>query len=161
MDDFEVQHCFLCPISFEIGEVVHLEVDKDARKLHMRMHTTGHLIADLIDNHFKSLKAISGNHFPGDGYMKFNSQTADFPEEKEMLNFLNKAIIESKNRNTFSQIVIENGIRKLKIGNSEGVPCGGTHLNDLAEIGDFDLGPIKINRKESTITIKYEVRNSN
>lgn len=156
IDTFEIQHCFLQKPPFEIGQEVDLSIDKNVRALNMRMHTAGHAIADFVQSAFPNLKAIGGNHFPKDGYMKFKVSDSKFPQASELKERIEEAFMKAKEENMPCSIQNDQG-RKLKIGNFEGVPCGGTHLSAVSDIGNLIIGQIKNNNKESTITIKYKV----
>ena len=156
IDEFDIHHCFLEPVPFKIHEIVKLEVNGNSRKLNMRMHTTGHLIAELIEQQFPFLQATGGNHFPGQGYMTFKNKKSDFDDVKQLEAFLTQSIEDRKSRHVPVNIVIEEGTRKLQVESSK-VPCGGTHLSDLSEVGPLKIGPFKVNKKEETITIKYNV----
>ena len=154
-NDFEVEHCFAQPVPFEVGQTVEMRVDAQARKLHARMHTAGHLLAHVVEKAFKELKALGGNHFPGDGYLKFKGAT--LPDEATVLEKVNQALADPKIRELPAHIVEDGGVRKLKIGDFEPVGCGGTHLESLQELGDMKVGPVKVNKKEATVTVKYSV----
>lgn len=159
IDEFEVRHCFANVVPFQIGEEVSLEIDPEVRRVNMRMHTAGHLIAQLVEHRFPFLKATGGNHSPEDGYMRFRNETpTTWPESEEVLSYLREAVQGTEQEHLPAAIVVEEGVRKLKIGNGDGVPCGGTHLTDVADVGEVVLGPLKVNKKESTLTIKYGIK---
>lgn len=156
IDIFEIQHCFSQPVNFVIGQKVKLEIDLDVRKLHMRMHTAGHAIADFVKTAYPNLQPVGGNHFPNDGYMKFKLLNGSFPSAEEVKTTIDNAVEDAVRNNMECQI--ENGdVRKLKIGGFDGVACGGTHLNSIEEIGSLKVGKISNNNKEQTICVKYQV----
>lgn len=156
IDIFDIQHCFSEPVDFEIGQRVQLEIDLDVRKLHMRMHTAGHAIADFVQSAYPNLKAVGGNHFPNDGYMKFKLLNGSFPTAEEVKASLTKSFENAVEAKLPCQIQEEDQ-RKLKIGDFEGVPCGGTHMQSIEEIGSLEIGKITNNNKEQTLCVKYKV----
>lgn len=157
IDQFEIQHCFgEGEALFQVGQEVELKIDWNVRQLNMRMHTAGHAIADFVQSQFENLKASGGNHFPNDGYMKFNVTDGQFPQ----FDLIKKAIEDAFDQASQNEMLCQienNDVRKLKIGSFEGVPCGGTHLSAIREIGTLVIGKITGNNKAQTITVKYSV----
>lgn len=159
INEFEIQHCFSKEHSFKVKDEVELVVDKSLRFLHMKMHTGGHLIAHIVEEIFPELKATGGNHFPEDGYMKFKSKTKELPKE-DLIKDKISTIIEKTISNKVQTSILETneGVRSLKIGEYEAVPCGGTHLTNISYLEGITINGVKCNQKESTVTIKYSIK---
>src|ERR1700738_417584 len=64
LDQFEIIHCFdeNQELNFRDGQEVELIVDAATRKLHARLHTAGHLVAEAVNKNFPDLKGYQGNH---------------------------------------------------------------------------------------------------
>jgi len=116
---------------FKIGNIVELKVDESYRLQCMRSHSTGHLIADVLELNPKfsayQAKASHGNHFPGSEYIKVILN--DQPENLE--NFceeINSGLNELIQQDLAVSIVSKSSeARHIQIGSSKRM-CGGTHL---------------------------------
>src|ERR1700722_366817 len=49
-------------------------VDQDLRLLHARLHTSGHLISNIIESHYPQWQAVKGHHFPDQCYVEFTAK---------------------------------------------------------------------------------------
>lgn len=148
--------------------VAFLEVDSQRRVLNSRYHTAGHLLSAVIEQVYSQAKAIKGNHIPGQAHVEF---TGDFYHEfdKQLIqdkvnNVLQKngsvILYEMQSSSELQQrlsytIPARNIIRMCHIENFAPLPCGGTHVKNLAEIGVISITSIKI--KKNIIKISYEV----
>lgn len=156
INDFSIYHCFTEEPPFNIGDRVTLKVEEEPRRLHMRLHSGGHLIADVINRLFPQLVAKMGNHSPGDSYVKFSCENGNFPKSEDLISQGNAEIQRIIDTNVSAQI-LEEGIRKMQIGDGVPVPCGGTHLNNMADLGKLTITGTKANAREKVLTIKYTV----
>lgn len=160
-DKFAIYHCFAGEQAppFKVGDEVELRIDPTVRQTHARLHTAGHIIADAVNSCYPELVAYQGNHYPDSSYVKFRMQNSLSQENKEEI----KAAVEAKFNAWIShdhkvEAVLEiSGLRQVKVY-QEWTPCGGTHVQNLKELGGMAITEISINRKESTVTVKYVVR---
>lgn len=159
IDQFEILHCFSedSPFNFKEGDEVELIIDAALRQLYSRMHSAGHLLADTIQEIFTIFVPYHGNHDPENGYVKFKvpSETSVNKEEiiEKALPILNRKISEDL---PVKITTIPTGLRAILIGKSV-MPCGGTHVKCLREIGNIIIKDISHNKKENTLTIKYGI----
>jgi alanyl-tRNA synthetase len=161
LDQFEILHCFdeNQALSFKEGDEVELIVDASKRMLYSKMHTAGHLLAETTNSIFPDLEGYHGNHDPKDGYVKFKMLKPEISHDKQ--DIINKvqpcldARIEQGCR--VSVLQLESGLRAIQIGSSSPMPCGGTHIENLKEIGAVEVTDLSINKKDAVITIKYKV----
>lgn len=140
--DFEVSHCFYGQTSFSIGQSVELQIDEKIRRHHMRLHSAGHLIANIIETHFPQIKAIAAHHVPGQARVSFASSIK--PEKKTLTQDL---IVESskliQSRTPVQLFFSEKNERTVQIGKFKAIPCGGTHVHNLDEIGKILIRNVK------------------
>lgn len=53
------------------------------------------------------------------------------------------------------QVLINNGSRRIKIGDYPSVGCGGTHVGNTRELSGLKI--LKIKKKKGKIRVSYEV----
>lgn len=157
---------------FDIHENVFGTVDVDRRLLHSRLHSAGH----LIDMALKSLNLNwipgKGYHFPDGPYVEYEASLNDLDKDKLMHDIettANKFI--SENIKTSFLFVPKEKMhefchhvpnylpegkpsRVVMYGNF-GVPCGGTHVNNLSEIKKIIVR--KISSKGLNIRVGYDI----
>ncbi len=158
IDIFEVLHCFdeHQDLPFKEGDEVELIVDESKRKLFSRMHTAGHLIAETVKELFPTLEAFHGNHDPQNGYVRFKMLSETSYDKKEIMQKLQETLASKVQKDTPVRITkLSDGTRAIQIKQSMG--CGGTHVDNLKEIGPIEIPDLSINAKEKTVTIKYRL----
>lgn len=157
VDLFEILHCFNEEVPFKEGEEVVLSVDKLTRELYSRMHTGGHLLAEVVRMNFPKLEPYHGNHDPKDGYVKFKMVEDVSYDKEEIIRKAQKELVEWLQKD-FPIVVQKNasGMREVKFCDFI-MTCGGTHVNHLNEIGKILIKDVSINTKEKIVTVKYEI----
>ncbi len=159
LDQFSILHCFeekqLLP--FRVGDRVNLEVNPQVRSLYSRMHTAGHLLAEVVHMAFSGLEPFQGNHDPENGYVRFKF-VGDLEACKE--EFL-KTIQPELNRWIAHDCAIQitelsSGLRGIQWDRFV-MACGGTHVNHLIEIGSVEAFDLSINAKDKNVTVKYRL----
>ncbi len=167
----EVRHYTKQQHSFEYDETVSSEINPDKRKLHSRLHTAGHLLSNMMEQHHQGCTPIKGHHFPGEAYVEFkmkkltNELDLDALSQKInqviMTNFALETLFISGNElhqycpNLPYTIPEEEQIRLIRIGNYPFQPCGGTHVNQLNELKAVKL--IKVKIKQDRLKISYDL----
>jgi len=168
--------------SFKEGDIVHLEINKEKRLLHAKLHSAGHLLDIAMANiGLTHLKAGKGYHFPDGAYVEYegtiSSEDRDgirvrLEEESNMIiergSSVDVRMVEYErigelcidipeylSRNQQARIVT---LAKRKDGKQSGCPCGGTHVKDVKEIGSLKIRKIVVKGGKSNSTrISYEV----
>ena len=143
-----------------IGTKVECNVEKERRVLNTRLHSAGHLV-DLV------LKELSidwvpgkGYHFPQGAYIEYSGSLDNLDIEKLKLDIEQEAHeIISRNIETklvFDETKLQNGkpMRTVYYGDF-GIPCGGTHVSNLSEIGNIKIRKIK--KEKDAIRVSYEM----
>ena len=129
------------------GEV-EMQVDKSARRRHSRWHSAGHLIG--YAGEYFGWEPVKAHHWPGEGRITFTprEQDAPMPDAAQL-----SAIIDDwKADNLLRHTEIEAGRRKVRFGDLPAYPCGGTHVKQLAEIGEMQLLGLKMKKGQLVIT---------
>lgn len=167
----EIRHYLDLPIyNIAINSKIKGIVDKNRRILNARFHTAAHLIGNIAEINYPTLKAIKGHSFPGEAYVEFSATENDFCTT-ELQSKINDSI---KNNFQISSFQIdqesfekkfyklpytipgEREFRSIQIGEMPPVPCGGTHLFCLNEIGEVVI--IKAKHKNNLLRVSYEVK---
>jgi Ser-tRNA(Ala) deacylase AlaX len=158
---------------FMQGEDVVCAVDKDRRELHTRIHSGGHVLDMAVNELGYNWTPGKGYHFPQGAYVEYSGDLGD--ESKEALTEkLNQKIAEILSRGITTEIrfVDKEEMAKLcrhvpeylpkdkpsrvVLYGDFGVPCGGTHVAALKDIGRETVRKIKT--QAGTIRISYEVQ---
>lgn len=154
------------------GDKVKLNVDSERRQLHARLHSGGHLV-DMGIYEFKPEWIPSkGYHFPEGPYVEYKGLVTE--EEKEELKskleefFVQKIaqnipvtikFVEKNDLASFCRHVPENipegKPTRIVLFGDFGVPCGGTHINNLFELKKVIIR--KIRQEKDMIRVSYEI----
>lgn len=139
------------------GEVANQEINLEKRKLFARLHSAGHLFANIVNSLYPEIDGTRGNHFPNQSFVVLSKENGKVenltPQQKEEI--LAK-ILEIINQDIPVEILFDvDGNRSIKIGNFKEFPCGGTHVTKTSEIGTFVIRSTK--REKNDIKIGYNV----
>jgi Ser-tRNA(Ala) deacylase AlaX len=146
--------------AFKINQLVNMEIDLEKRKLFAKLHTGGHLIANLMEKEYK-LEGYKGNHFPG-GQAWVVFKGSPMPDkaiaEKKLVTLLEQAIADNLPISiTYPVDSVKGAVRTLQIGHNSTYPCGGTHLKSTKELeGTIVVRNIKIQKGE--MRVGYDVK---
>jgi Ser-tRNA(Ala) deacylase AlaX len=155
-----------------IGKKAKLEVDSRARIENARLHTAGHLISHVFETIDSSLIPIKGYHFPNGAYVEFintsgleGAQLSDAANDKlarDIISDLPVAAalsdfetISELRPNLAPYVPKDKPSRIVTIGTYLPLPCGGTHVATLAELGSVRV--IKIKNQKGNMKVKYEL----
>ncbi|HQS83575.1 MAG TPA: alanyl-tRNA editing protein [Alphaproteobacteria bacterium] len=170
MVDGEVRHYTDQDYGNLSGQQATCIIDAEKRSLHSKLHTSGHLISNIVEELYPVYKALKGHHFPGECYVEFIAKNGfsdpidlDFVSQKisEVISE-NKAIqtkmIASEDLPklvpTFPYCVpAHSSIRIVSIGDFSYQPCGGTHVKTTSELQGLTITKVKI--KNKTLKINY------
>lgn len=143
-------------------------LEKQRRLINARYHTAGHLLSNIVEILNPKLNAIKGHSFPGEAYVAFQGDEAI--DVKELQNAINEAIAKNDKTTIFEidplsfeeqfyklpySIPDNKKFRVMQIGDMSPIPCGGTHLSSVGEIGLMRVNKIK--NKNGILRISYEV----
>lgn len=157
----------------DAGETVSCRVDKERRTLNARIHSAGHLVDKAIAELNLPWKPGKGYHFPNGPYDEYEGSLEGFDKEKlkadierlcnECVNkggktkviFMTKEEMQKvcrytpdfpEEKETRARIVIHDGFY---------MPCGGTPVADVSEIGVVTIRKIK--QEGNKIRVGYDV----
>jgi len=168
----EVRHYTNQSYSHLVGQKGKCSLDQEPRLLHAKLHTSGHLISNIIENLYPCWKATKGHHFPGQCYIEFASKKSDLDNiSLELVHREIEKFIEANSLITVKQISSQSfqeqcpnmtysipsdqPIRVMRIGDFPFSPCGGTHVTSLKELEGLEISKFKI--KNNILKIYYHL----
>jgi Ser-tRNA(Ala) deacylase AlaX len=145
-----------------IDKKIHLKINEQRRINNAKSHTAGHLLANIVEGLASDLKAVKGYHFPEGSYVEFNGKQTKYSND-ELISKLNELLKESIGKKlsiTVSIRIDEAHTEKIKrtvmINGYEGVPCGGTHLNNLDQLSEVSIKKIKFSKGNTQISYNFK-----
>lgn len=153
------------------GEVVTLEVDAELRSLLSRIHSAGHVIDMAVSELGWGWKPGKGFHFPEGAYVEYEGDLEAAGEDRVdvlvrkceeiiardtrvSVSHISRAELEKDPRVEIDTIPAGDEVRVVSYGEFR-IPCGGTHVASLAEVGDVTIRKIK--SKKGMIRVGYDV----
>lgn len=146
--------------TFFIDNEVICRIDEERRKLMSCIHSAGHVIDMAVAVLGLLWRSGRGFHFAEGPYVEYFGSLGDQDKEalKEKIEKECNLFIAQKLPATFAfaeqETVAGKQTRIVAFGHY-GIPCGGTHVQDLSEIGHMVIRALKI--KGDTIRISYAV----
>lgn len=158
----------------EAGTEAHGVIDWDRRYKHMRMHTAQHVLSWVVLNRYNA--STAGNQIHED-YSRIDFEPAEFDEEDiEKIERSANALIqkglevekEFMPREQVEQAVEEgrtnldiipdsiDPLRVVIIGEEDLCPCGGTHVDNIDEIGEINITE-KTTKGQDVERLKFEL----
>lgn len=162
---------------FSAGDSVSGKVNPERRTINTRLHSAGHIIDMAVDSLGLDWIATKGQHYPELSAVEYRGTWE--PERSEDL----KSSIENK-ANEFISRGTENTLKFMPVdemhtvcrhvpenipknkpgrvviyGDDFGIPCGGTHVKNLEQIGSITVPKLK--EKKGVIRVNYSVEGIN
>lgn len=155
-----------------VGKSCQLHLDKSRRMKHAKLHTAGHLIAGIIDSQPGTMRATKGFHFEDGPYVEFEGKPdCDADSLLSSLQAKIDILIAEDQRVTASLVSYDDlkqrcgsvpanlpedkPLRTITIQQLDPVPCGGTHVASLAELGSVSV--LKMKTRKGATKISYRV----
>lgn len=149
-DGNNIWHIFEKPFSFQVGDIVKLELDWNKRLAAMRFHLALHLLAGVFEAVFGK-RAVAGAIKGNQSYLVFKEEISD--------EIINKAI-ELANKDIDNNLKIRSywdekreGFRWTQVGEYPAIPDGGLHIKITKEIGKINLISIMAKQNKQKIII--------
>lgn len=161
----------------KIGDTVKCSVDVERREINTRLHSAGHLVDMAVDRLGLSWVAGKGAHYPHMSFVEYDAELT--PEEvaevqKDIERVANEIIAKGSHNeirfmpvsemHTVCKHVPDNiptnkPARVVLYGEDFGIPCGGTHVKDVHDIGRVTISKIK--SKKGITKVSYTVEGIN
>lgn len=158
--------------SLSEGDAVSCQVDHERRAVNMRLHSAAHVIDMAVAQLGLDWIGTKGQHYPHLSAIEYSGTW--HPEKAEGLRSeiesLANQLIEKGSHNTLRFMPVEemhnycrhvpNNLPKNKPGrvvmyDDFGVPCGGTHVRDIKQVGKITIPKLK--EKKGVIRLSYAV----
>ncbi|KAL3829372.1 hypothetical protein ACJIZ3_018174 [Penstemon smallii] len=153
------------------GAQVFLNVDEARRKLNSRLHSAGHLLDICVRNvGWGHLEPTKGYHFADGPFVEYKGvvphnelQSKQKEIELEANHLISKGgkvsvIISPYDKASElcggslpDYIPKDSTPRVVKLGESPGCPCGGTHVNDICEILNLKVSQIRTKKGQTKV----------
>ncbi|KAM0837786.1 hypothetical protein ACQ4PT_061412 [Festuca glaucescens] len=156
------------------GQSVTLEIDEERRSLNSRLHSAGHLLDSCMTNLGLHLEPGKGYHFPDGPSVEYKGVIpADQLQDKKIELEKKANELVSKGAKVLvsvfpydeaaklcggalpSYISQDSTPRIVKFGDYPGCPCGGTHVADVADIGNLKVTGIRV--KKGVTKVSYSI----
>jgi len=165
------------PGELKVGDTVQCSVDAERREINTRLHSAGHLVDMAVDRLGLPWVAGKGAHYPHMSFVEYEAEVT--PDEAEAIKRdierVANEIIAKGSRNeirfmpvsemhTVCKHVPENiptnkPARVVLYDKDFGIPCGGTHVKDVHDIGHITISKIK--SKKGITKVSYSVEGIN
>jgi len=147
----EVDHVLDDVGGLVVGGQVSALVDVEWRARNARSHTAGHLIVALLEARYPALQAVNGHHWPGQSRVEFSGTRPEGVDIREQLRAdLAAAVAGDLPVTITGSPHVDRGIQ---IGEHPPVPCGGTHLQSLGQLGDVSID--RVRTKSGKLRVSY------
>lgn len=157
--------------SFVKGDKVHCIVEAKRRLENMKYHSAGHVIDRCIRELNLGWKPEKGHHYPEGAYVSYYGN-AENPEvlketlekycakiliknEETKIIFMKGTEAEEKGFELPPFINKDENVRLVYFGEKFAMPCGGTHVKKLSEIGKISIKKIK--NENGKVKISYSI----
>lgn len=160
---------------FKPGNEVTLKIDQETRDLNTRNHTAGHLLDSVIfDLGYDYLVPTKGFQFPEGSYVEYDGTVPE--EEREELKLKLEEELNRRIQEGFE--VIRKEVMKSELDQytdfvpdylpedkptwivivwgEKGLPCGGTHVQNLKDIGKITIRKLKCKKGGTKVSYLVE-----
>ncbi len=157
----------------QVGDAVQCAVDADRRAINTRLHSAGHVVDMAVDRLGLPWIAGKGAHYPHMSFVEYDAEVTPADAEalkKTIENAANDIIAKgSHNEIRFmpvsemhtvckhvpANIPANKPARVVLYDEDFGIPCGGTHVRDVRDIGHITISKIK--SKKGTTKVSYSL----
>jgi Ser-tRNA(Ala) deacylase AlaX len=156
----------------EPGDPLTLLVDRERRDRMTRVHSGGHLVDLALHRLGFDWKPGRGYHFPDGPYVEYRADV-DPSRREELIREIESAANEILREDAATTIryvdraeaervltnvppwIREEGLSRIVFYGDFGVPCGGTHVAKLSDIGSLTIRKLKIG--SGSVRVSYAV----
>lgn len=162
---------------FKPGETIECQVDAAARQINTRLHSAGHVIDMAVAALQSEWLAARGAHYPHMSFVEYEvPDGTEFDEAllpalqekvnklsisdyENQLRFMSKEEMGKYCRHVPPNIPNNKPSRIVLYADDFGIPCGGTHVKKVKEIGEIVITKAKI--KKGLAKVSYRVKDIN
>ncbi len=137
--------------TLQAGDRADCAINQTNRELYSRLHSAGHVIDVVLEQLNLQWEPGKGYHFPDGPYVEY--RTTDIPDA-ELSKRLETALAELIAQDIPTNVNID-GPKRIVTLAGKAIPCGGTHVLRLKELGSIQIRHIK--HKPGTVKIGYAV----
>jgi Ser-tRNA(Ala) deacylase AlaX len=154
------------------GTGVVLDVDAGRRAINTRLHSAGHIVDLAVERLGLPWVPGKGAHYPHMSFVEYNGDVPEDVEEtrrslerevgqviaegsRNEIRFMPVADMGEYCRHVPENIPTNKPARIVLYNGTFGVPCGGTHVRDVAEVGKLSI--TKIRSKKGITKVSYAV----
>jgi Ser-tRNA(Ala) deacylase AlaX len=164
--------------ALKAGDSVNCTVDVDRRSTNTRLHSAGHVIDMAVDAlGYADWVPTKGQHYPELSAVEYAGtlDPAKWEEVRAALEAKANEFINAGSKNTVRFMPVEEmhsvcrhvptniptnkPARVVMYSETFGIPCGGTHVEDIKDIGK--IGVPKVKEKKGVIRVNYTVEGIN
>lgn len=159
--------------SLEAGQQVVCHVDQERRAINTRLHSAGHVVDMANSTINPDWVPGRGAHYPHMSFVEYTNALIEDSTQQQIQDAIN-AILSQSISNTMRYVAKDElatlcrhvpdnlpankPIRVVLYGDF-GVPCGGTHVQNLSDIGRIEV--TKVKTKKGVTKVSYRVEGIN
>jgi Ser-tRNA(Ala) deacylase AlaX len=155
------------------GQQVHCQVDAERRGINTRLHSAGHVIDMVNSTLYPDWIPGRGAHYPHMSFVEYEQADVNDMTQQQIqeavnatlsqnltntLRYMDKADLAKVCRHVPDNLPANKPIRVVLYGGF-GVPCGGTHVQNLSDIGKIEV--TKVKTKKGVTKVSYRVEGIN
>jgi Ser-tRNA(Ala) deacylase AlaX len=163
-------------VSWPAGTAVHCQADTERRSINTRLHSAGHLVDMALAEFEPNWVPVRGGHYPDMSFVEY--QVGEIELDPNLQDKLQTRLSQLALSNYQNQILfmppeemgkycrhVPANIPKNKpsrivlYSDDFGIPCGGTHVKNLSQIGQVTITKIKL--KKGLAKVTYAVQGIN
>lgn len=158
----------------KVGDAVECAVDGERREVNTRLHSAGHVVDLAVDRLKLPWVPGRGAHYPHMSFVEYDGEVA--PEEaehvREQIEQIANDAVEKGGQNEIRFMPVSemhtvcrhvpaniptNKPARVVIYNGDfGVPCGGTHVKNLQDIGKITITKVKTKKGQTKVSYAVE-----
>ncbi len=159
--------------NIEQGQSVDCAVDQERRAINTRLHSAGHLLDMATNSIYPDWIPGKGAHYPHMSFVEYTNAHVEEGTQQQIQNAINETL--SQNITNAMKYVSYSELQKIcrhvpdnlpsnkpirvVLYGDFGVPCGGTHVQKLSDIGKIEV--TKVKTKKGVTKVSYRVEGIN
>lgn len=158
--------------NLKVGDEIVCKVDESRRTINTCLHSAGHVIDMAVSAVFPDWLPVRGAHYPHMSFVEYSGEAVENAatdiqsqinkilqaDITNTLRFVDPAELKKLCRHVPANLPTNKPTRVVLYGDF-GVPCGGTHVARLSDIGKIEV--IKVKTKKGLTKVSYSVQGIN